>query len=265
MSLPKEYLSASQISMLLRCGEQYRRRYIEGEIIPPGISLLKGSACHKGIEVNNTQKIQSRTDMSKCDIVEISVVHLENKIKTDGLELNAEEKTIGKDKVIGDAKDEVVSLAGLYADEIAPNTQPIMAEKEINIPVGDQAVKGFIDCIDDKKRVRDYKTSGRSKNQKELESSLQMAIYTVAYEQEFGELPAGICYDVLISTKKPKYQLIELPAQVNVYSRLGAVVETVIKSIKSGVFLPAAEGSWLCNPLYCGYYNTCKYVKHDMF
>lgn len=265
MNLPKEYLSASQIGMFLRCGESFRRRYIDGDIIPPGIALLKGSATHTGIEKNNRQKIESHVDLKKSDIVDISVSALEAKIEKDGLELNEEEKTTGKDKVIGEAKDDVVSLAGLYADEVAPGTQPVSCEKEIIIPFGGQTLKGYIDCIDDKKRVRDYKTSGRAKQQKELESSLQMGIYTIAYEQENGELPAGICYDVLINTKKPKYQLIEIQPQINVYSRIQAVVEAVAHGISAGVFLPPAEGSWVCDKKWCGFYNTCKFVQNKMF
>ena len=42
----KPYLSPSQMGMYCRCGEQYRRRYIEKEIIPPGFALIKGGSVH---------------------------------------------------------------------------------------------------------------------------------------------------------------------------------------------------------------------------
>jgi len=58
-SKKKPHLSISQISMYTRCGEQHRRRYGLGEIIPPGVSLICGSGTHKGIETTLTRKIET--------------------------------------------------------------------------------------------------------------------------------------------------------------------------------------------------------------
>jgi hypothetical protein len=48
--------------MFQRCGEQYRRRYLENEIIPPGISARIGSGVHKAAEINFRAKIQTGED-----------------------------------------------------------------------------------------------------------------------------------------------------------------------------------------------------------
>ncbi len=40
------------------------------------------------------------------------------------------------------------------------------------------------------------------------------------------------------------------------------VVNTMIQGLAKGVFVPAQPTSWVCDPRYCGYYPTCKYVKH---
>ncbi len=54
-----DHFSVSQLSMFQRCGEQYRRRYMEGDIFPPGLALVTGRATHKSAEVNLKQKVAS--------------------------------------------------------------------------------------------------------------------------------------------------------------------------------------------------------------
>ena len=48
-------LHASTLEM--KCMEQIRRRFIEGEIIPPGVAMVVGTGTHKSIEKNLTSKI----------------------------------------------------------------------------------------------------------------------------------------------------------------------------------------------------------------
>lgn len=55
----KKHLSISQINMLGRCGEQYRRRYIEGEKIPPGIAALVGRGVDDSVTINLQNKIDT--------------------------------------------------------------------------------------------------------------------------------------------------------------------------------------------------------------
>ena len=45
----------STANTALRCGEQFRRLYIEDERIPPGIAAGRGTGVHKANEVNLKQ------------------------------------------------------------------------------------------------------------------------------------------------------------------------------------------------------------------
>ena len=56
---PKPHLSISQLEMLSKCGEQYRRRYIEEEIIPPAVAMLVGRSVDKSVDENLIHKIQT--------------------------------------------------------------------------------------------------------------------------------------------------------------------------------------------------------------
>src|SRR5438270_4354526 len=57
VTLPVDHLSASQISMLNRCPEQYRNRYVLGKKERPGAALIVGGAFHKAVEADFAQKI----------------------------------------------------------------------------------------------------------------------------------------------------------------------------------------------------------------
>lgn len=259
--LPKEHLSYSQLSSFLRCGEAYRRRYIEGEIIPPGIALIKGSSVHRGIEYNGRQKIETKLDLKKSDIVDYTVNEYEARTTNEEIKIDKGEK---KADIIGAGKDSVVSLAGLYADEVSPTIQPVEVEKEIDIDFSGIKIKSIIDCIDENGNVRDFKTAGRSKNQKEVDESLQLAIYSLAYEAAFNKLPLYLILDVLVDTKKPKYQNLFISPPNGVLRQVNYTVQAVHNAIQKGVFLPAAEGSWSCSEKFCGYWETCPF-KQNIF
>lgn len=262
----RDHLSYSQISMYLTCGMSYYYRYCENIVSPPGIALLKGSAVHKGIERNNLQKIVTRKDLKKKDIVDMSVAALDDRIKKEGLFLDDEEKTIGKKQIIGKAKDSIVSIGGLYADEVAPTIMPTRVEHTVDIDIPDSLpVRAVMDCIDDQKNIHDYKVTGRSKNQGDVDNSLQLTFYAMAYKQEFGELPNGLSFDCLVETKVPKYQRLETKRDESIFLKMFRYVKAVEEGISKEVFLPAQEGSWKCSSLYCGYHSMCKFVNNKAF
>ena len=58
-----DHISFSSLSMFLKCGEQFRRRYECNEIIPPSASLARGTCGHKSLEANFRQKIETREDL----------------------------------------------------------------------------------------------------------------------------------------------------------------------------------------------------------
>ena len=109
----KKHLSPTQLGMYLRCGEQYRRRYIEKEIVPPGIALIKGGSVHKAAETNFRQKIESREDLPIKDIREAAAANFDGQIAS-GYILDPDERAIGAKKVLGVAKDSTIKLVDIY-------------------------------------------------------------------------------------------------------------------------------------------------------
>jgi hypothetical protein len=65
LTLPVDHLSATQISMLNSCPEQYRQRYVLGKKERPGAALIVGGAFHEAIEDDFLQDSYERRLFSK--------------------------------------------------------------------------------------------------------------------------------------------------------------------------------------------------------
>jgi hypothetical protein len=259
----KPYISPSRLGMYEKCGEQYRRRYIEGEKIPPGIALVKGTGVHGGAKGNFRQKIVSREDLPRKDIVEISVTSYEEALSKGGLSLTKEEESIGYHKVVAQGKDGVVTLSGLYADEMAPAYQPLLVEEDqlVTVPSSEYDLKGIIDLVDAQESVIDLKTGSKKKNEDEVHTSEQLTFYALLYKAKTGRLPTSVRLEVLIDTKKPQRQPLVGYRTMEDLGLLISRINAMTNGIKKGVFIPTQPTSWWCSERWCGYYRSCPYIK----
>jgi hypothetical protein len=259
----KRYISASQLQMYERCGEQYYRRYILKEKIPPGISLLKGTGVHGGARANFRQKVESKQDLPRKDIVEIAVTEFERSFDQQGVLLTAEEETIGLKKVLGETKDSVVKLADLYAVEIAPAYQPVFVEESYRIVIENSLydLLAIMDLADEQERVVDLKTGAKSKTQKDVDTSEQLTFYALVYKAKTKRLPKEVRLETLVDTKVAKVQTLFSTRDDEDLRVLVERVNTMIQGLEKGVFVPAQPTSWVCDERYCGYAPTCRYYK----
>jgi hypothetical protein len=261
----RPHFSFSSLDMHESCAECWRRRYICGEKIPPGIALLIGTGTDRGMQHNFSQKIESHVDLPAPDIVGAAVAGFEEAVARDGVELDADEKTIGQDKVLGQAKDLVASLANVHATDQAPDYQPVALQHpaSIEFPSASHDLVGWIDMIDDRDIVTDFKTGAKRKNQKDVDNSLQLTIYAAAYRREFGSMPVAVQLDTLVKTKKPGRQLLTSTRSMADLEMMINRINVMLQSIQSGIFTPAPVGAWKCSPKFCGYWPTCKYVNTE--
>lgn len=261
----KPHLSPSQLDMYCRCGEAYRRRYIEGDKIPPAIAMLKGTGVHAGAKVNMQQKIASHVDLPAKDIIDAAVAAFDAETHG-GYSLLPEEAAMGAAKVIGEAQDAVATLAEVHAKHQAPDYQPVLVEELIRIELpGPRDLLGIIDLADDQKRVIDFKTGAKSKTQADVDNSVQLTTYAVAYHAKFGEPPAEVRLDTAVQTKTKAYRDVKSSTRdVADINALGNRINAVEAAIAAGIFTPAAPGSWNCSPKWCGYFNAgCPYVNSE--
>jgi len=266
----KPHISATQHTMAARCMEQYRRRYICGERIPPGIALLQGSAFHTGAEHNMRQKIESHEDLPAPEIVEAAAAGFEERV-AGGYILSEDEAARGAKLVLGEAKDQLVGLVWCHAAEQAPDYQPVAVEHTTRIlfPHATHDMLAVTDLRDDKGRVVDFKTAARKPPQADADTSVQLTIYAAAYQIETGESPSEVRLDVVTKTKVPKRHV--LPSHRDrhdfraLLSRLNAMLATIAVFSEKGVEpWPAAPvGAWWCCDKFCGYWRTCPHVNSE--
>lgn len=261
----KPHISPSQVASYTRCGEAYRRRYIENEIIPPAISLSKGVAVHKGAQYNFEQKVESHHDLKSDDIIDKSVSEFEKTVETQGLTLSPEEESRGKALVVGEAKDSTRDLAGLFAREVAPKYQPKAVEEEVytELPSSSHNLKGYIDLTTVDNKIVDLKTSAKKWNQERVDTDFQFTFYALNYRAKNKKDPKGIIVENLVdSGKSLKSVTFESRRGDADYDAAINRLNRVLEGINAGIYPPANDGAWWCDARYCGYFMTCKFVKH---
>jgi len=261
----KPHISPSQVASYTRCGEAYRRRYIEHEIIPPTIALHKGSAIHKGANFNFSQKIKSRVDLKPKEVVDFSVASFESSIKEKDLTLSSEDGSKSKVDIVAQAKDRTAQVAGILIKDSAPKFQPKSTEEEvyITLPSSSHNLKGFIDLETEDERIVDYKTSSRATwNQEKTDRDFQLTFYAMAYRSKNGKDPKEVAVENLIDGgKQVRVAPFVSRRGWNDYDAAIKRLNAVLNGINAGVYSPAHDGAWWCAPAYCGYWHSCPYVK----
>ena len=252
------FISQSMIGQFYRCPEQFRRRWIDKEIIPPGIAARRGTAVHKAAAVNHLQKIVSMTDLPLGDLQDAARDEYVRVVK-EGIFIPKEEAPAAK-KLIGAGLDSAVSLTEVYHRDLAPQIQPIMAEERQIIDVGlPVELQGTIDVVTDSRWLPDMKTAAKSKSINEAHNSLQLTFYSGLYYSKFGHWPEKLSLEILVATKDPKLQSLETTRGMDDWQQLLARIQLMLAQIETGLFPPCDPGSWICSPQWCGYFSSCKF------
>lgn len=248
----------STLAMALRCGEQFRRRYILGQIIPPSIAMARGTALHAANETNLVQKVGTKKDLPLSDLQDAARDSYVRSLRN-GIFLSKPEAS-SKDRLVNEGLNQSLDLTTLYHAEVAPEIVPIEVERPFKIDLGlGLPIAGRIDH-EQSQEVDDLKSASKSWVEGKINREIQPVFYSIAHENEFNVRPL-FRYHILVALKrKPKRQVQERICTDADYNALFARIETFIKMIQSGVFPPAEIGTWACSEKYCGYHSTCVYV-----
>lgn len=261
-----DHLSHSQISMLHKCGEQYRRRYIDGERVPPGVAQIRGRSVHRANERNLVAKVETGALLSLDEVQAAArdavVGELQGEFVLDG-----DYAELGLERAKGFVQDEVVELATLHATEIAPKLEPKAIEVRIELPPSNALpvkLVGVLDLVDEHTGVRDTKTAQKSPGADDADLSDQLTAYDLLHRAYYREPPKGLGLDVLVRTpKKGDVKVVSLSttrsvADLGVYVRRA---QAAVRMIEAEIFLPAAQDSWACSAKWCGYSATCLFFR----
>lgn len=261
----KPHISQTQLESYCRCPEAYRRRYLEKEIIPPGIAAIKGTSMHHSAAVNFRQKIDTREDIPVSEFKELAAESFETAVHG-GFVLSEEDQQRSVGIVLGEAKDQAVAMAEFHATSQAPEYQPILVEKSVRIvlPNSSRDLLGIIDLADDSDRVVDFKTSGKRKSQGDADSSVQLTVYAASFMAVTGRQPKEVRLDTIVQTSKAiDRDVLSSERGPADYSALAHRLDVVTTAIDSGSFPPATPGAWWCSDKWCGYWRTCRFVNSE--
>jgi hypothetical protein len=255
-------LSATQLDMFFRCGEQWRRRYIAGEIIPPGIAAHVGSGLHKASEVNFSQKIETGEDLPLVDVTDAARDGYIHKLQNDGVYMTREDAQ-ARERLFDEGLAQVIDLATVLHSEFAPSIEPVMVEREVSMVDEDTGVEwlGYID-LEETETIHELKTTGKSWSQADVDSSTQGTLYPRLIESVTGIKPAQIEFDIFRKLKtQPQLSVLFTERDDSDWLAFQQRVKTMIKMVDAGLAPPASPGSWICHPKWCGWFSVCKYVS----
>lgn len=262
-----QFINQSLLSLLSKCGMMAYYRVVEGIREPPAIALIEGTAAHGGIGANLSEKIATGALLPEEAVADVAANTFQR--EWDGREgdpvLDEDERRMGIDRVLGQSKDRAVRMAVQHARVIAPTIEPIAVEREIvvDVPGFPYKIKGTLD-VQERTRIRDSKTSGKKKTQRDAERSVQLAMYTELVRIADGVAPTEVCLDVMIkptTSGRVDTQVLIAPAPTDP-EPLRRRIEAAAHVLHSGAFYPVdptGPGAWICTEKFCGYYHRCPY------
>ena len=260
----KRQLHWSQISMYTKCAEQFRRRYILGEILPPGVGAVSGTGMHKAVEMDLTRKLETGELAPEEEVTERARDAVAEAFDAPaGVLLTAEEKAEGADKAKAAAIDAAVTCAAVHHQELAPLASPRQIERKWVLDLGGFPfdLSGTIDC-DDGDAIWDWKTAKRTPAADEAEMSGQVTMYSLAKLTLDGSIPAARM-GYVVKLKTPKTVVLETRRTKEDFAPLVRALERIADGIEKEVYPFAssmAPRPWWCHPNWCGYYKTCEGV-----
>lgn len=248
----KPHLSISQLTMLARCGEQYRFRYIEGIKAPPGVSLIIGSGTHAAIEADLREKLRTGELLPDAAIADVAADATRERWANDGPVVHE------GDPGEGEAVDTAVALAQAHHRQLAPQIAPVALERGfvLDLPGFPFDLMGYVD-IEEAARIRDTKTAAKSPSGPEADQSDQLTLYHLDATVR-GKSPT-VALDYLVKTKVPKVVTLESTRGPEDHARLLRRVEIAAKVIQAGAFAPTNPDNWWCSAKWCGYYERCAF------
>ncbi len=187
------HLSASQITMLTRCPEQYRRRYILGEKARPYSGLVIGAGDSYAMEQNFIEKIKTGTDLSVSDVEMAYAEGFERSVEENG-GINEIEWDNAPNAEFETGR----TLVKLYREQVCPSVQPTAVEAEfrVNVPGVPVPVLGYLDVATETKAIERKSTKQAAKTAKP-EWEVQGILYQAVVQQPFE-------YHLSVRTRQPR-------------------------------------------------------------
>jgi len=197
-----KYLSPTSINTYLRCPRKYFLKYIKRLKEKPSIHLIRGKAVHDALAGFHKSEVSDPKDFERTRIELLALfnhswIAQEGEIKGLGLP----ERTL--DEYYRESAEMLVGW--LKRNLEALQNAGLKPESEVKLFSRNHGVMGIIDAIHSqggKVFLTDYKTGKMDTLSQDIK--VQMAIYALLYQENFGVLPDAIILDFLkFQSSKP--------------------------------------------------------------
>jgi len=249
-----EYLSNSQINLYSQCSLKYKFSYVD--LLPKPFKssgLAFGSVLHSALSWFHRESMTN------------GGVPLEKLFKifdADWFSQRAETEIRYKDG------EEEMRLAVMAKEMLTmyyklPPKKAKASELSFSVPLTAPGngqdplidIEGVIDLIEADDVITEFKTSAQMMDARDADESLQLTIYSYAYEKLYQKSPKALKIVDFVKSKKPKLITLETKRDESSYRRLYAIVSQVLKGIDQKIFFPKT-GFW-CKD--CEYAGQCQH------
>lgn len=267
---PKSQLHQSNLNMLYRCGEQFRRVVVEGEHEPPGFAALVGSNVHDVARINLTHKAQTEGQLlpieAVLDYARDGFVALWT---SRPVVLTKEEREKGLDAIKGLGIDRSVILARAHAERLAPMIDPAPdgIEKKWVLEAKGYPfdLAGQIDVETKDGDIRDLKTGARALRQTDADTSEQLTMYAFAAYILKNRIPTNVWLDTVSVSKAGEAAVTSLPSTRTMFDFACAKArfERACQVIEREAYTPTSRSNWWCSEKFCGFAadGSCKFFN----
>ena len=254
----RPHISYSQLATYLTCPLQYKFNYVDGrpwKYTPAPIVF--GKAIHEAVAVYN-RSLMAGSPLTLDDAVESFSTVWGSSIERENIDWGKPDDPVTLLKK-GEA------LIRLYHGEYS-DARPVEVELPWRLPLIDPLLGklipsrdgvGVIDAIfnGDSHRLVEIKTSSRNLSTNDVETNLQLSLYSYAHYMLYGTIEEAINVIVLVKTQEPKIQVLETKREPADYTRLIRLMESVIQCIDDARFYPSPS-QFACGG--CQYRTECK-------
>lgn len=259
-------LSVSKIEKALLCPRQFKFQYIDKIPQPTGGVLHAGRVVHECVE--HAIRVFAKTGQypSWQELDDMYVPSWETR--------KAEEESKNwflcwdwpePEERMREAYRPLVRLA---REEILPTIQPWMignepvvehrVDLELSSDVGPFKLLGYIDLLEDRGILVDWKTTEGEISKRARRTWLQFAGYSLWAYPIVGEEVLQCQKIFLVRGTKPFFEVVQFeigPQHREYFVQVAAEVWKMV--VNGGPFFPMTEG-WWCNPKYCVAYEACQ-------
>jgi hypothetical protein len=259
--LPKGYLSVSQVTQYMKCGEAYYFRYVMERQIPSTSFQVQGRGVHKAAEHLHLSMIQENP-ISEEQMFQIYEELHDNEIKD--AQVDEDDAALGNLKDIGlrlTAKYRRAALGKEFNKETNENyapVKPIAAERVVRTNIitdeGNVPFLGIID-IEEEFAIADVKTKKRAAPQAEADNSLQLSLYAHVTGKPIVRLEQLVKPTKTIGERFIRTQSVRTRQEV---MHALDVVSQVAQDIAAGRFRKTNPENWWCSAKWCPYWGDCR-------